>query len=343
VTAWWSQSWRFSTTISNFIDSDPSNGGTEASSLFKLDTERYGAEWMNRFTPVSWDALTLGLEFEDREADNRSFSKTQVTRAAYLQNQWRPLDPLTVVAGFRFFRESAFGSDQVFDLSAAYFHEPWGLKARGGFGQGFRPPTLNELFFPGFGVANLSPEKSETWEIGFDQVLWDNRINWSGTLFRTEYEDLIQTVRVSSTVSAPQNVGQSRTRGAELELEFKPWDPWTLTGSYTHLEANEDPSDEELLRVPKNTLGLSVGFAPSKKWDARLEGLLVSSREESTGTNSRNKTKGYLKFDALLQYRFKPWLRGHVRVDNLTDRNYAEVLGFPAEGLVASVGVTVER
>ena len=348
-TPWWSQLWRVSSMIGSLIDNDSSNGGTEADTLSKLATERYGAEWMNRFTPVDWDAVTLGFEFEDREADrrtggaNQNFSKAQTTRAVYLQNQWKPWEPLTLVTGVRFFRESSFGSDQVADASLAYFIAPWNLKLRGGWGQGFRVPSLNELFFPNFGVPTLGPEKSQTSEIGADQVLFEGKVNWSGTLFRTDYHDLIQIVRASPTTSAPQNVGQSRIDGVELEVELKPWEVWTLTGSYTHLEANERPSGEELLRTPKNTLGFSVGFTPSKKWETRLEGHLVSSREESTGTNSRNKTKGYLRFDLFAQYRFADWIRAYLRVENLADRHYSEVLGFPANDFLATVGVTLER
>ncbi len=349
ITSWWSQRWRISTSIGNLIDNDPSNGGTEADSLSKLDTERYGAEWMNRFSLAKWDTLTVGFEFEDREADrrtggaNQNFSKAQTTRSVYLQNQWNPWDPLTVVTGARFFRESAFGSDEVFDASAAYFLAPWNLKLRGGWAEGFRVPSLNELFFPNFGVPTLGPERSETFEVGVDQVLFEDKVHWSETLFRTNYRDLIQIVRLTPTSSQPQNVGRSRIDGSELELELKPWDPWVLRGSYTHLEANERPSQEELLRVPKNTIGFSVGLVPSKKWEAQLQGLLVSSREESTGTNSRNKTKGYLKFDLFTQYRFTSWMKGYMRIENLTDRRYSEILGFPAAGTVASVGVTVEQ
>ncbi len=346
---WWSQLWRLSASIGNLVDSDPSNGGTEASALTKLDTERYGAEWMNRFTPVEWDTVTVGFEFEDREADrrtggaNQNFSKAQTTRAIYAQNEWRPWDPLTVVTGARFLRESAFGAEQVFDASAAYFWAPANLKLRGGWGQGFRVPSLNELFFPNFGDPNLRPEKSRTFEIGAEQVLFEDRLSWSGTLFRTDFKDLIQFTRVSPTRSAAQNVGRSRIEGAELELELKPWEAWTLTGSYTHLEANERPSLEELVRVPKNTMAFTIGYSPSQRWETRLEGLLVSSREESTATNARNRTKGYLKFDLFAQVRIRGCLRAHLRVENLFNRKYSEVLGFPANGTLVTVGATVER
>ncbi|MBI3332617.1 MAG: cobyrinate a,c-diamide synthase [Candidatus Omnitrophica bacterium] len=343
VTSWWSQTLKLSTQIGNLIDNDPSNGGTEKDSLFKLDTERYGAEWRNRFTPVRWDTVTVGADFEDREADNRSFSKTQTTRALYAQNQWRPIEPLTVVAGGRLFRESSFGSGQVFDASAAYFLAPWDLKIRGGWGQGFRVPTLNELFFPGFGNPNLVPEKSRTVEAGLDHVLFGDLISWSGTVFRTDFRDLIQTVRVSSTVSKPQNVGHARIDGVEGDLEIKPVKPLALNVSYTHLEANERPSGEELLRIPKNSVSFGLKATPTPKWEARLSGLLVSSREESVATNRREKTKGYIRLDFYGQYRATPHLKGYVRVENLGNRTYSEVLGFPASGTLVTVGVTVEQ
>ena len=342
VTSWWSQSVRLSADVANLIDNDPSDRAGNANSLFKLDTGRYGAEWMNRFTPAEWDTVTLGTEFEDREADNRTFSKTQTTRAVYAQNQWNPIQALTILTGGRFFHESAFGGDHVLDASAAYFFAPLDLKLRGGYGQGFRSPTLNELFFPNFGNPNLKPEKSETIETGVEQALFSDLLGWSATFFRTNYDNLIQITKIDAVTFAPINVGKARVDGVELEADLGPWERWTCKGSFTHLEANDRATGDELLRIPKNTLGLSLGFAP-EKWEARLDGLLVSSREESTGTNARNKTEGYIKLDFYGAYRFKQWLRGFVRVENMTNRNYAEVLGFPAPGVTAIVGVTVER
>jgi|GEM_PF-20312 len=349
VTPWWTPAIKTTAQIGNLIDSDPSNGGTDANALTKLDTERYGIEWRNRLTPVDWDTLTVGFEYEDREADRRTggananFSKTLTTAAAFMQNQWNPWEPLTVVAGARFFRESAFGSGEVFDASAAYFVEPWNMKFRGGWGQGFRPPTINELFFPNFGNPNLIPEKSKSHEFGAEQVLWDNRFSWSGTLFRTDYEDLIQFIRVSSTQTQPQNFGHARIDGAELELEFKPTQAFKLKGSFTHLDHSERPSGEELLRTPSHTATFSMNWVPGGKWETQFEGLLVSSREESTGTNSRNKTEGYLVFNAFAQYRWNEWAKSFLQIGSLFNRNYQEVLGFPAEGTMVSIGVKVER
>ena len=347
-TSWWTSNVRFSTSIASLIDNDPSNGGTEANTLSKLSTERYGAEWRNRFTPVEWDAVTAGIEFEDREADrrtggaNQNFSKAQTTRALYLQNQWNPIRPLTVLTGARWFRESSFGSDHVVDASAAYLLTPLNFKLRGGYGQGFRVPSLNELFFPNFGNPNLQAEKSETIEAGWEQILFQELLEWSATFFRTNYQDLIQITKITATTSGPVNVGKARVDGIELETELRPWKGWSAKGTYTYLKANDRATGEELLRIPQSTLGLGVGCSPGR-WEVRLDGLFVGSREESTGTNSRNKTEGYFKLDLYARYQFKDWLRGFVRLENLTDRKYQEILGFPSPGFTATAGVTIEK
>ncbi|MBI3322315.1 MAG: TonB-dependent receptor [Candidatus Omnitrophica bacterium] len=342
VTPWWNQSVRFSTNVANLIDQDPSDRAGNANSLSKFDSERYTAEWSNRLTPVEWDTLTAGFEFEDREADNRRFSKAQQMRAGYLQNQWNPTDALTVLGGARWFRESAFGADYVLDGSAAYFFAPWDLKLRGGYGQGFRAPTLNELFFPNFGNPDLQAEDSETMEAGAEQVLFEDLLEWSATVFRTNYTNLIQITRINAATSAPLNVGKARVDGVELEAKVSPWKPWSLEGTFTHLQANERArGEEELLRVPKNSLGLAVAFAP-ERWGIRLDGLLLSSREESTATNVRNKTEGYFKWDLYAHYQVKEWLRGFVRLENVTKQHYQEILGFPSPGFTATLGFTLE-
>lgn len=343
VIGWWSQVFKVSSHIGNLIDNDPSNGPNDAdfnpNGLTKIDNERYGLEWLNRFSPVEWDTVTLGFEFEDREGDNRAFSKTQTTRSVYLHNEWRPTEALTLVNGVRVFRESAFGTEAVQEHSMAYFFDSLGLKIRGSYGEGFRVPNLNDLFGSG-GNPRLAPEKSKAYEVGVEQVLWDDWVDWGSSVFRTDYEDLFKTVFSGGTFSRV-NVGKARVDGVDLEVELHPWTPWTLSAILTHLEANERPksNDEELLRIPKNTVSFGMAYKPSSKWNVQLDGLLLSSREEF----DRNKIKGYLKWDLRAEYRFSDWMKGHIRVENLTDRKYSEVLGFPAPGTVATIGMTVER
>ena len=50
-----------------------------------------------------------------------------------------------------------------------------GMRVRGAWGQGFRAPTINDLFFPGAGNPDLQPAETTTWEIGLDQAISSGR------------------------------------------------------------------------------------------------------------------------------------------------------------------------
>ena len=45
----------------------------------------------------------------------------------------------------------------------------WGTRIHGGAGSGFRAPTFNDLFFPGFSDRTLKPEHSFSYDFGVDQ------------------------------------------------------------------------------------------------------------------------------------------------------------------------------
>lgn len=339
---WWQSTVHGSTLIGYLLDQDPSDRGGNADTAFRLDTERYHTEWVNRFTPAPWNTVTVGVEFEDREADNRTIRKTRTVFAGYLHDQLSLWERVEVAGGIRWLRESEFCGWDVVEASTAYLIPEWAMKVRGGYGEGFRAPTLNELFFPNFGNPNLGPEKSQSFEVGMDQDLFEGAAGWSATYFWTDYEDLIQAVRTSATASEARNIGQAEIHGLETEFTAQPFSTLTLRGTYTHMEASERPSGEELVRTPKNLASWSLRWAPLKPWELLLDGLLVGSREEQVATNKREKIERYIKWNLAVSYQVNAQASVYGRVENLTSRQYSEVLGFPAEGALFTVGSKVE-
>jgi len=71
----------------------------------------------------------------------------------------------------------------------------YGGKLRASIGEGVKNPTFTELFgfFPGsfVGNPNLNPEKSQSWEVGYDLSV--GNINASATYFEASLEDEIFT------------------------------------------------------------------------------------------------------------------------------------------------------
>src|SRR5207244_4831535 len=85
--------------------------------------------------------------------------------------------------------------------SISYLIRQTGTKPQGGFAEGFRAPTFNDLFFPplpghtvGFGNPNLKPELSSEWNVGFEQNLWGQRFSLETVYFRRRVKDLIAVV-----------------------------------------------------------------------------------------------------------------------------------------------------
>ncbi len=121
------------------------------------------------------------------------------------------------------------------------------LSLRGAFYQGFRAPTLNELYRP-FRVGNvqtnenptLGPERLTGGEAGFNYSAW-GKLFWRTTGFWNWLKDPISNVTQSSSpeliTRRRQNLGRLRVRGIESEIEYHPGPRWSLVGAYVFDEA----------------------------------------------------------------------------------------------------------
>src|SRR2546427_633874 len=151
-------------------------------------------------TNYSWEELsttTFGVEFKRRKASTAStfdgFDVGGIDRAIrnmgyYLQEQLRFLDGrLILIPGVRLDDHQTFGTEWSPSFSTAYLFKEIGTKLKAGYAQGFKAPTLNELFFPSsdprcqsFGNPNLGPERSWELNAGFEQNFIADRVAIDG-------------------------------------------------------------------------------------------------------------------------------------------------------------------
>lgn len=128
----------------------------------------------------------------------------------------------------------------------------------------FRAPTLNELY-RSFRVGNvltlandkLQAERLTGGEAGVSVAGFDRKLNVRGTFFWSELTRPIANVTLSVTPALitrqRQNLGRTRSRGAEVEAEANITSTVMISGGYQFVDAT-------VLRFPANTL---------------LEGLLI--------------------------------------------------------------------
>jgi len=339
----WEQELRFSFNDDDTLDVDVANPGTtQSTAKSRFNTDRYGMDWLNRFGFGHWGLLTAGFELKDEEAESTGFDKTVFQWAWFLQHQFDLTDRVTLIGGVRNLRHNFFGHETTSEASVSYRVPVTETRLRANFSQGFRAPDLNDLFFPNFGNPDLQPEESQSFEVGMAQDWWEGRFGGEVTVFHTEVDQLIQAVRINATTSQAQNVNEAEMEGFELEAHIEPGHGLRLSGSWTYTDAEEEPSKEELVRIPKHMLGFNVDYDFLKRWRLNLHANLVDNREESRGTNKRERTKGYTKIDGSLTFQATKHFEVYGRIENLFDRQYQEVLGFPSPGTLFFIGGKIE-
>ncbi len=339
----WEQELRFSYNDDDTLDVDVANpGSAETTAKSRINTDRYGMDWLHRFGVGRWGLLTAGFELRDEEAEVTGFRKTVFQWAWFLQHQVDVTGRLTLIGGVRNLRHNFFGHETTSEASASFRVPVTETRLRANFSQGFRAPDLNDLFFPNFGNPAVGPEGSQTFEFGIGQEWRAGRIGGEMILFHTEVDRLIQAVRVNDTTTQAQNLNEAEMAGFELEGHVEPADGLRLSGQWTYTDAEEEPSKEELTRVPRHALGFTMDYEFLTRWRVSLQATVIDHREESRATNKRERTKGYATVDGSLSCQVTRRLQLYGRAQNLFDRHYSEVLGFPAAGTLFFIGGKVE-
>ncbi len=77
-----------------------------------------------------------------------------------MEDSVRLFDRLFLNGGLRYESNNVFGSELTPRVSAAFVVKETGTRVHGSWGKGFRAPSINDLFFPGFGNPDLQPEHS---------------------------------------------------------------------------------------------------------------------------------------------------------------------------------------
>ena len=347
VIDWWEVRLRYGQWLNNngFQNPDPPGGFTI---LSQINTRRQEAEWLNILKLGPWDTLTLGAEHRYEYGKNRhTFRKEINVVSGFAQNELRLFDRVILGGGVRYEDNDAFGDALTGRASFTLLIPETGTKLRGAWAEGFRAPTINDLFFPGFGNPDLRPERSESWEIGVDQRLWSNRVRFGITYFHNDFTDLIEFVPQPGFIFLPQNVGRATTEGVELYSEVTPLHWLSIYANYTFTESEDLATHKPLRRVPRHRWATGA----SVTWDrlSLFADAIVTTRqfETATAATGKNFNDGYFRIDLGGSYRIwgRAWIMERIdliaRFNNITDERYEEVQGFPAPPFHALVGLRV--
>jgi outer membrane receptor protein involved in Fe transport len=218
--------------------------------------------------------------------------------------------------------------------------------------QGFRVPTINELYRvfrvrADVTVANehLKPERLTGGEVGVEQR-W-GRFTGRATAFWNEVEDLVANVTLTTrlpdcpagtTCRQRQNLDRARIRGAETELELRPARDWRIVAGYifTDTEVLDAPQQRtlegrRLAQVPRHGASVTVRYDnPALLTAAATVRFVGRQFEDDLNTLPLG---SYALVDLFLSRRLARWAEVFVGIENLLDTTYRT--GRTSEGVVS--------
>lgn len=289
--------------------------------------------------------IAFGLESFGENVDNESnfgvnLDGSDRRQSAGFVEVDRDLGERIVIrAGARLDDDEFFGSESTLRAAVqTQWTERWATWT--GYSQGFRVPSLGELFFPFFGNRDLEPEEGDTVEIGVRH----SRGKWSAeaAAFKSDFDNLIDSDPVTFLAA---NIGASEIEGVEASWVWR-GRVYRARGALTLLDARSQ-AGEPLLRRADESASLVLSRA-GQRWDLSGSMRYVGDRPDlDPASFGRVVNSGYTVIDlaaaVALSGRGGAWGSLRLRLENALDRDYQQVFGFDSPGRRWIVGWSRDR
>lgn len=289
----------------------------------------YGSDWLGEIN-LSGSLgkqmnLTVGTVLDSRHKFKvPEFSPVKQTYhfynwSAYAQVDYRPVEPLKIIAGFQFNKPDGGDSDIVPRFGVIYgFKNGFGVKVL--YGQAFRSPSPIELLIDRpvlHGNPDLEPEKIATLDL---QLFYTGKkLECALTYFNSSYKNLIKRIPYSGGGQVFSNEGTMKVEGLEFEMKANVTPRFFVTGSAAY-QNNKDgvtASPDTIIKLGAaytSPMGLEIGLFNSYFGKPmKNNGQVLNPEAEAVNLLSLN-----------IGYTFKTKfpLRLSVYAQNLLDEDY---------------------
>ncbi len=266
---------------------------------------------------------------------------------------------LSVIAGARFVHNEVFGNKGVprvaLTLQALRGGQIFsGTRVRFSYATGIKEPRFEEVLpSPPFviGSPNLKTEENRAFEAGFEQSFLGGKYLLSAIYFNNHFRNQIdfQTIDFNTFAGQYVNINRSMAHGTELELKARLTSRLSLNGGYTYdsTQILEAPfafdafhaAGAPLLRRPKHSGTLLLNYLGSR-WGANIGTSVVGRRSDSDFFGfGIDHAPGYARVDLGGWYEVTSHLTAYANVENALDKQYQEVVGYPALGINIRAGL----
>ena len=329
-----SPAWTTTALLSHNND-DLKSGG---SSFSRFRTQRDQITWQNALKLGGEQQLVLALERLDEKAHSDSFVEdVKRDNTAVVLGYTGSFGAHVIQADLRQDRNSVYGGNTTGRLGWS-MEVANNLRVRALAGTTFRAPSFNELFYPGFGVPDIKPERGRSMELGINWRAGDSEA--AATVYRNRLRDLI--FYDSDRTQCPadpaydfgcaRNIGRAQLQGATFSGSQR-WGAWRVGGTVDFLDAKDTDTGKRLTRRAAHQESLSADYEIGA-WNFGGALLAVGARPDGTVT-----LRSYATLDLRARWRFTPQWQLEAKLLNATNREIEPARDYQSLGRQAWIGV----
>ncbi|HKY81551.1 MAG TPA: TonB-dependent receptor [Sphingobium sp.] len=305
-------------------------------------------EYESVYQPIDEAKLVFGYEHERPDYDFFGFGSSGSHKAnidsVFALAVVKPLAGLSLTGGVRHDDHSQFGGATTLGANANYTPNGGATNIRASYGEGFKAPSLFQLYDSFNGNSALKPEQSKSYDIGFDQSLDGGRAMFSVTAFRRDTRDQIYFDGFSGPFGQYINLTRTRAEGVEAAVTLKPVDDLTVTAAYSYVDAvdRSDGGINEGKRLPRRAKD-AVSVSADYRWPFGLSTGATMTMVGDSFNDAANSQRldGYVLVNVRASLPITETLEIYGRIDNLSDEEYSTVYGYGTYGRSAFGGVRV--
>jgi len=300
------------------------------------------ADFSSRIDQLTWQnyvdlepaSLLFGIDMhQDRGASGGSaFNKSVSQSAGFVSLGWSTAIA-DINASLRYDRNSVSQNKTTYKLGGV-LRPVEGLKFSANYGTGFKAPSINDLYFPGAGNANLKPETSKGWDAGvaYDWQQDGLQTGLIATWFKQDFNNLIAWAPVTpgSFIWLPSNVNQARTEGVELAA-YLTAGITALHANWTFLNAKDVATGTFLAQRAKASGNVTLSVDQSGMF-AEVAMHIVGAR--FSGTGNTQPMAAYRTIALRGSYQLNDLWSFNARIENAGNKKYEEVKGYGVLGRV---------
>ena len=334
----------------NFGDHKINDGYTQGNSptdyLFRSKDHNYGITFYQSFRLLPGNMITAGVDYKNfggRAWDDYRGASPDVSLlpetslyelAGYVIAQQTLFGNLTVTAGIRWDKNEKYGSEWVPQGGLSYRLLPHTV-LKTSVSKGFRSPTLLEMYMFPPKNPDLLPERMINYELSVEQEFLEGRLNVELTGYIANGDNMIVT-QIENGSPKNLNTGKFNNKGIELAVQWNATKNLSIRGNYSFLKMKKP-----ILNAPSQQAHISASYQLNK-WTLSANYQFIHSlylKLEDTAAGSPANTENYGLVNAKISYRPLKIMDVFLKCENLTNKSYEIMNGYPMPGFTIFGGV----